>query len=424
VQKPSDLNLQHLLALNFDSRNDIALEDFIPSIDDGIQHLPPISKVIAYRNSLDSSSRLPSMPDLFSHHKHALLLSNGSKAPDPEMFTKFVKELNCDTEDGLRFAGSRKPRPGHPTPHFSHFRKFWAQLELMSQFWDTSLDNYYEVDRSVPSSPEKSSFKSLRRLSLTKTPRSEPASGQSGKRYRGRRIGTGSKMPEQFRSDAVRAFVEAIAWVFGCHMSGPRQSSQLEIRKLLIPVTQAATGWRTPQDKAEFKRGILEGPVLGVQCRPETAFPRNTYAAVLDSAREMAGLLLLAQERAREGKPKVSPGEGKWYTTKPRWGGGPGGEFGEAEGNTDPSPGQARRGSAPVNIPLRLQKPNEEQIWKELRPGNSLWEPRKTYLAIGRDRRVHHDTVSPFHTCQNLAEEAGLHGIIIVPPHIYPQTRC
>lgn len=280
MQKPSDLKLGHLIALNFDCRNDVALEDFIPSTDDGVQYLPPNSKVIAYRNSLDSRPRMPSIPDLFSHHKHALLLSNGSKAPDPEMFTKFIKELNCETEDGLRYAGSRKPRPGQPTPHFSHFRKFWAQLELMSQYWDTSLDNYYEVNRSIPSSPEKSSFKSLKRLGMAKTPHSEPSDGQSGKRYKGRRIGTGSKMPETFRNDAVRAFVEAIAWVFGCHMSGPRQSSQLEIRKLLVPVTQAATVWRTPQDKAEAKRGILEGPILGVQCRPETAFPRHLCSCV------------------------------------------------------------------------------------------------------------------------------------------------
>ena len=101
---------------------------------------------------------------------------------------------------------------------------------------------------------------------------------------------------------------------------------------------------------------------MAVQCRAETSFqsgcneaslsgpmPASTTEATSDSSsdadekhienkpasqietldlmREVAAMLLLGQERAREGKSPTIPGQGKWYTTVPRWGGGPGGEI-------------------------------------------------------------------------------------------------
>jgi len=56
-----------------------------------------------------------------------------------------------------------------------------------------------------------------------------------------------------------------------------------------------------------------------------TEVAEDQRKTVLDLAREVGVMLLLAQERAREGKEPVKPGEGKWWTVTPRWGGGPGG---------------------------------------------------------------------------------------------------
>jgi type IV secretory pathway VirB10-like protein len=56
-----------------------------------------------------------------------------------------------------------------------------------------------------------------------------------------------------------------------------------------------------------------------------TSVAEDQRKAVLDLAREVGVMLLLAQERAREGKDPARPGEGKWWTVTPRWGGGPGG---------------------------------------------------------------------------------------------------
>ena len=90
------------------------------------------------------------------------------------------------------------------------------------------------------------------------------------------------------------------------------------------------------------RQGWMEGPLLGLQCRSEVDFgpgENSTSHAVLDVVRELGGMLLLAQERAREGQTEKRSGEGKWWTEQPRWGGGPGGEVGEATGASDaPTP--------------------------------------------------------------------------------------
>ena len=197
-------------------------------------------------------------------------------------------------------------------------------------------------------------------------------------------------MPDHFRNDAIRGFLDPIAAAFGCQVSNPRRVPQLQIKSLLIPVTQTAVVWRTPQDKGQRQRGILEGPVLGVQCRTETNFVTNPNVALVDSAREIAGLLLVAQERAREGKHDIIPGEGQWYTSKPRWGGGAGGEFGESAAKKE----GLSQSTVRKHILAPLKTRSDEEIWKDLRPGPGLYEQRMTYLAIGKERTADYDSVS------------------------------
>lgn len=198
-------------------------------------------------------------------------------------------------------------------------------------------------------------------------------------------------MPDRHRTDVVKALIKPIVYSFHCQIFEPRKTPQLEISKLLIPVTQSAVVWRVPENKDLMKRGVMEGPLLALQCRHETSFAKSPELAPLDLAREAACLLLLAQERAREGKPKRIPGANKWYTSKPRWGGGPGGEFGEAEGNTDEHPMTKRLTYVPGSLPRRM---TEEEIWKELKPNSGIWQPRTNYIAIGKERASRVDSVS------------------------------
>ena len=111
------------------------------------------------------------------------------------------------------------------------------------------------------------------------------------------------------------------------------------------------------------------------------------------------GLLLLAQERAREGKIERRGGDGKWWSTKERWGGGPGGEVGEATGATEilEKDAPSKREEKPVERNRDGSKfrrrPTPAEVWKTLRPGYPLWDPKVTYEAIGKDRTVEWDDV-------------------------------
>jgi hypothetical protein len=210
-------------------------------------------------------------------------------------------------------------------------------------------------------------------------------------------------MPDQYRIDCVRAFLEPIAWAFGVTLSQHRRPPVLKLENVRFPVRMSSVAWRGPQDRTKARQGWMEGPVLGMQCRADVNFGaagQLDAESVLDTVRELGGLLLLAQERAREGKTERRGGEGKWWTINPRWGGGPGGEVGDAQG----------AGDAPVKEAITPQdekamqrnpdgsksrrRPTPAEVWKILRPGHPSWDPKIVYEAIGKDRTSEWDDVS------------------------------
>ncbi len=176
--------------------------------------------------------------------------------------------------------------------------------------------------------------------------------------------------------------------------------------------------FRTSTDRQRARQGLVEGPVMGTQCRSETRFraPEQELGTgrgdALDILREVAAMLLLAQERAREGRQLVKPGEGKWYTCKPRWGGGPGGEVGNTAGSNSDDPnstaskttaapaGAADEKPKPTTTPTtsraRSRKQSAAEAYKKLQPGMGTWDPHVSYEAIGKQRDSAFDYVS-FH---------------------------
>jgi hypothetical protein len=218
--------------------------------------------------------------------------------------------------------------------------------------------------------------------------------------YRGYRIGNGAEMPDQYRIDCVRAFLEPVAWAFGVTLSPHRRPPVLTLEHVRFPVRMSSVAWRP--DRAKARQGYVEGPVLGVQCRADVNFGATGKLEVqstLDTVRELGGLLLLAQERAREGKSEKRGGEGKWWTTKERWGGGPGGEVGEAVGAIDTlakdaavkleeKPVERARDGSKVR-----RRPAPAEIWKTLRSNNPLWDPKVTYEAVGKNTSHEWDDV-------------------------------
>lgn len=220
--------------------------------------------------------------------------------------------------------------------------------------------------------------------------------------YRGYRIGNGAEMPDQYRIDCVRAFVEPIAWAFGVTLAQHRRPPVLLVEHVRFPVRMSSAAWRGPQDRMKARQGWMEGPVLGIQCRPDVNFGATGNLEAeshLDAVRELGGLLLLAQERAREGKVEQLSGEGKWWTTKERWGGGPGGEVAEPPAPNEISDkGSATKSQAPsaqrnIDGSRVRRRPTPAQIWKAVKPGNPLWDPKIVYEAIGKDKVTEWDDV-------------------------------
>lgn len=227
--------------------------------------------------------------------------------------------------------------------------------------------------------------------------------------YQGYRIGNGAEMPDQYRIDCVRAFLEPIAWAFGVTLSQHRRPPVLKLEHIRFPVRMSSVAWRGHHDRVKARQGWMQGPILGMQCRADVNFGAtgNLNAdSVLDTVRELGGLLLLAQERAREGKAEQRSGEGKWWTTKERWGGGPGGEVGDAQGASDApvkdevtQPQEKPTHRNPDGSKAR-RRPTPAEVWKTLKPGHPLWDPKVVYEAIGKDKSAVWDDVR-IHTSQN-----------------------
>lgn len=119
--------------------------------------------------------------------------------------------------------------------------------------------------------------------------------------------------------------------------------------------------------------------------------------SVVDLLKEVSALLVLAQERAREGKVERAPGEGEWWTTKPRWGGGEGGEVGKlAEDIGMDEDGQSSGGSntksyaSAASVGQRKAAREKAVLkmvkqWKCVKTGSKIWDPKVNYKATGKD---------------------------------------
>ena len=220
-------------------------------------------------------------------------------------------------------------------------------------------------------------------------------------------------MSEDCREETVKAFVDMVAWAFGCQAMVPSVTPRLTVGKILLPVRHSSSVSRSPQDRQVARKGILEGPLLAIQCRAELKFREEGdrigegQTEICDLFREVGGMLLTAQERAREGFNEIRAGEGKWWTKVPRWGG--------AE-SASPPPVDDRKLSEKVGLangnankklktesllpyktnpvkqmPKRLSMADR---WKIVQPGPSTWDRKLKYMQIGKDPASEFDDVS------------------------------
>ena len=253
--------------------------------------------------------------------------------------------------------------------------------------------------------------------------------------YTGRRISTGSSMPETNLDDLVRNFLEPIVWCFGSRIDVPHVNPRLQVQNLLIPVRHSFKIYRAPKDRTKATARILEGPLIGVHCRKEVptslnsrrekamreisrqlekglidkqAFDElankcereNDESGVSDLLREVGAMLLLGEERDREGREETFPGKQKWWVEKPRWGGGSGVAVAASEGqSSEETKGGVQQTAATDNIRREKKRKTRAAVeaWKGLQGPSSRWERKIQYAHIGKAPSQKHDDVrSPF----------------------------
>jgi hypothetical protein len=431
VLRPTDIGRHHAQALNIELHPPCDIDHLLPAAPNGKTYLPP----------LDTDSEDAKTGVSFGDAYKAFQLQ--------KEFNIRVAELRVDNDGAFRTLTRTVKKDVKPYK-ISYMRKFWEGLESMSQYWDCSLDQYYEISNSHTSTADGEQSAKRQRLdskypiteadgssvSISKqidtdlnkfaaalgphapdyspspteasngngaspgesiavrspstTPEHEP-NPETKLRYKGRRTNTGKEMPDSFRAETVRAFVEGAAWPFQFSIAPPRMMPVTQFGKLNLPVRQSAAVYRMPKDRMRARQGRLEGPMVALQVRAEVDFAAGDENSVeakarLDLLREMGGLLQIAQERRRDGKQEVKPGEGKWWTTKPRWGGGPGGEVENVAGN-----GDVVEAAEEILDGVKDQKVKREKdgsrarrkktpamLWKELKCGSSHWDPVKT----------------------------------------------
>ncbi|KXT18404.1 hypothetical protein AC579_8148 [Pseudocercospora musae] len=446
VAKPADISARHIDALNIEAVEACPPEELLPLASDGSSYLPALTP----NQAIDPAAS----------YAHVIKLDATNARRRQEWHEKLA-ELRLENDSAFRVI-NRTTQPGVKPPRLAYLRKFWEGLESLAQYWDTSLDHYYE---RLPPNPDLHSEKDAKRQRLdshasqpsiltlqtasaahttahtiskqnasSTQPEgdharenaspdntasqvngadkdNDPSSTSSSAtpeprlcpRYKGRRMASGREMPDHFRAEAVKAFVEAVVWSFQASIAAPRQLPIVQINKLNLPVRQSAAAYRVPTERTKQRQGWLEGPILCVQVRSETEFDDSSLSVQqreaksrLDTMREIGGLLQLAQERQRQGKVEYRPGEGKWYTMKPRWGGGPGGEV---ENPEPPSEVKDVLGMAEEMVSAsrdRTKRPKRKtpaMLWKELKPGSKLWDAKTEYQAIGKEPSSDYDEV-------------------------------
>lgn len=370
------------------------------------------------------------------------LMNNGNPFPPQEKYDLLKNEILVDNEDAFREVTRLPPLPGRTKVRIAHTRKFWVGLEKMSQYWDASKDQYIEPTEEGTTKDDAESNKNGMQVddqnvaqgSMTNSTSSESmdvdqkednvdtskdkASGEDEApaepttMYMGRRISCGSQMSEEIREEAVRGFLEMIAWTFGCQAHIPSLPPRLAVQNLLFPVRESFALSRSPQDRQMARKGILEGPIILGQCRNETVFRGEGqtigqgHTEMCDLLREVGAMLLGAQERAREGSTEIKPGDGKWWTTKPRWGGLDQGVTGEKASRVEDEPSEEPnkrsrhdRSSHSSRKSSSSRKMSVSDKWKLVQPGPSLWDRKMKYMQIGKNKNSEFDDVSILFDC-------------------------
>ncbi len=323
-------------------------------------------------------------------------LNNGRDSPGVKTYLERVKELSIQNEAAFRTIRRQPAPPGEPNARLGNAYELFKYLELLAGFWiDTSQPTPTAAD------PDAMDVDPAPDINLSKDSTV--------------RIGTGSQTPPDFRNSILSALTKLVAYDFGCNVSLPRIEPRLYISSPASRTTSSATSsfptnisfiYRTPTARASARSGIVEGPIAALSSRPTTGFA-TPHDSVFDLCREVASILVAAQQRSREAKTEKKPLDDLWWCHKPRWGGGPGGPIGREADKVDETIGAEAGGSAaaaaavagaeagagPSPAKKSRKKTGLYDNYRMVRPPSSTWDRKTKYMAIGKPRGADYDDV-------------------------------
>lgn len=337
-------------------------------------------------------------------------IHNGNLSPGCQIYLERRKELSHSNTDGFRTVRRIPPPKGQPHARLGNAYEFFRSLEDFTTFWDDPT----QPPPELPPSPELSSTESAKHVNGAPTPPSEepsePASQGSTTphdTFRVQRTASGASMPPEFRHNIISALIKLVAYDFGCSVAYSRVEPRLQLsspdgkvpspRKTYLP-SNCSFVWQSATTREAARAGIVTGPIAAVSTRPTVDFttPDLETAQSLDLGREVIAALIAAQHRTRQGKDEVRFGEGKWWTSKPRWGGASGGPIGrEVErdgivGDKDAKPTDSE------GLPI-AKKPRKNMSiydsYRMVRPPSSTWDKKSRYEAIGRQQGADFDDI-------------------------------
>ncbi|TGO79813.1 hypothetical protein BELL_0022g00230 [Botrytis elliptica] len=335
IHRPTDIKLSHFERLGIHVVPNVSPEEFLPDP----TFLPPDEEwTNISEEDLEDATTASKKP-----------LSNGNKGPGAKAYLDRRRELSIDNTAAFRTVRRIPQIKGTPAARLGNAYEFYKNLEVFSGYW---------VDTSLPkiTTPPSDAAENGTENQIGETKEGEapiPLHQQTHVR-----TGTGSQLPHEFRQGLATSFIKLVAYDFGCNVSFPRVEPRLHIHppksQSTFPPSQfSAMGitmiYRSPTDRNSSRAGILEGPLAALSCRSSTSFS-TPLDSNLDLAREVITILLTAQQRNREGKIEKPFGEGKWWTTVPRWGGGKGGPIGKEIEATSSSSSSASSSSGDKSI--------------------------------------------------------------------------
>ncbi|KAI0157080.1 hypothetical protein GGR52DRAFT_565190 [Hypoxylon sp. FL1284] len=354
LHRPTELNEAHFAALGVHVHPDAPTEDVVPDP----AYLPSASGWDGL--DLDEINR---RDDTFRRD-----LSNGGKSPRARSYVERRTELSVQNQAAFRTVRRIKPEPGEQGARLGTSYEFFKQMELMAAYWDdTSLPPLTpEAEEPPPPLPPRpadadSSAETPGQVGVASAPesnaRSEEADSSTEPEKPQRvtyRTNRGSQMPPEYRHNFITAFVKLVAYDFACNVTPPRVEPRLQLlspppstaRKSAASSSQMASYFpsgcvflsQSPTTREDGRAGLVFGPLAAVSARNTTGFGAGGAGAVdelVDFGRELVAGLITAQHRAREGRAETRFGEGKWWATEKRWGGGEGGPIGrEVDGDS------------------------------------------------------------------------------------------